>query len=693
MSLPGTETIRIRRPNPAPTAVGQNKEVEKKDEFGNVLPIGWKRRHQGLLQDQVARGRRGPFVPSLSLAFRILLLIRTAGAMYNIIADCDEVFNFFEPLHYFQYNSGFQTWELSPQFAVRSWFYILLHWPLAHLGPKLLRLDKRPAFFALRMSLGAICSFCEARFFRAVAGAINDRVARYLLVIMMLSAGMCYASVAFLPSSFAMYTTMLASSFWLEPANSTPRGTARAYRATFCYALGAIVGWPFSAALGIPFVFEQLFVGAGEIIPKQMTGKWTAKRFDTMIKAVSLSALIAVPVYLVDSWAYGRLSFPALNIVTYNLFSGNGPDLYGTSPSTFYLANLFLNFNIFLLFALVSLPALAVTYMYDYRRLGKTQMAPKEGETSPYMLMTLRLAPFYIWLTILTAQSHKEERFFFPAYPLLCFNAAVTIYLIRGWLEQGYVYLTKSPYNAGRTSIFSGFTLLVVFLPSLLSIARISAIFQFYHAPFDIAHHFQYQTLPAVLMSLGYKPIPLPESYKPYGKEEFEIRWDLSPLQDMEQPITLCYGTEWHRFPSSYLIPKGVQVFFIQTDFDGMMPRRWKESGSAGRWPRSETRAIRAGRFNGENMASFEPGTFIDPNECTYLVALSLPSQKVTELEPDWTNHRDWEREFCKPFLDASSSAWWSRLFHFPGGLLSSGRVSGDYCLLRHKGQVKKTPL
>lgn len=52
------------------------------------------------------------------------------------------VFNFYEPLHYFQYNHGFQTWELSPQFAVRSWAYILLHWPLAHLGPLILGVGK-----------------------------------------------------------------------------------------------------------------------------------------------------------------------------------------------------------------------------------------------------------------------------------------------------------------------------------------------------------------------------------------------------------------------------------------------------------------------------------------------------------------------------------------------------------------------
>lgn len=161
-------------------------------------------------------------VPSLSFAFRLLLLVRTAAAMYSIISDCDEgefiynphiptivsddffppfflcsisVFNFWEPLHYFQHNSGFQTWEQSPQFAVRSWAYILLHWPLAHLGPKALRLGKRQQFFALRICLGAISSFAEASFFRAVAVAVNERVGRYVLFSMLLSAGMWSASV------------------------------------------------------------------------------------------------------------------------------------------------------------------------------------------------------------------------------------------------------------------------------------------------------------------------------------------------------------------------------------------------------------------------------------------------------------------------------------------------------------------
>lgn len=91
------------------------------------------------------------WVPSLSVAFRLLLLARFCAAMYSNIQDCDEgeidlcycasprsclslihpVYNYWEPLHYLQFGSGFQTWETSPKYSIRSWAYILLHYPLA----------------------------------------------------------------------------------------------------------------------------------------------------------------------------------------------------------------------------------------------------------------------------------------------------------------------------------------------------------------------------------------------------------------------------------------------------------------------------------------------------------------------------------------------------------------------------------
>lgn len=87
---------------------------------------------------------------------------------------------------------------------------------------------------------------------------------------------------------------MLAGSYWFHPATSTPTGTSRAYKATFLSAVGAIVGWPFSAALGIPFVLEQLFTTGGEIAVGQDKQNLMIKRWDTMLKAIALGASVSV---------------------------------------------------------------------------------------------------------------------------------------------------------------------------------------------------------------------------------------------------------------------------------------------------------------------------------------------------------------------------------------------------------------
>lgn len=37
------------------------------------------------------------------------------------------VYNFWEPLHFLHRGYGFQTWEVAPQYGIRSWAYILFH--------------------------------------------------------------------------------------------------------------------------------------------------------------------------------------------------------------------------------------------------------------------------------------------------------------------------------------------------------------------------------------------------------------------------------------------------------------------------------------------------------------------------------------------------------------------------------------
>lgn len=154
-----------------------------------------------------------------------------------------------------------------------------------------------------------------------------------------------------------------------------------------------------------------------------------------------------VPVVALDTLFYGKLTIVPWNIVKYNVFpdAQRGPELYGTEPTTFYLSNLLLNFNVLVPFALAAIPALAVTYRVDNKRLGERYLYA--DKSSPYTLLAVRLAPVYVWLAIMTLQKHKEERFLYPIYPLICFNAAVTVYLVRGWLETVFIAFTNSPYK------------------------------------------------------------------------------------------------------------------------------------------------------------------------------------------------------------------------------------------------------
>ncbi|KAI0696466.1 Alg9-like mannosyltransferase family-domain-containing protein [Cytidiella melzeri] len=300
---PGTETIRFRRPTNQPSGDKPS------------APSIRKNRHAGLLQDQLRRSQKAPMCASFSLAFRIFLLVRVMGAMYSGLSDCDEVtfnqcfLNFWEPLHYLDRGHAFQTWETSPQYSIRSGAYILIHLFPAKVVTYMFGPEKRPAFFAVRVVLALVSATCEAFFYRTVVDKINYRVGRYLFFMMLFSAGMWNASVAssaFLPSSFAMYFNCTGFAYFIEPTTST--NMRRTLFATMAFATGALIGWPFSIAVALPFVFfEELF-------------------FITYFRPITAPTSMAP-----------------------NLLS-------------FYVNNLLLNTNVALPFAVLSLPALLITH-------------------------------------------------------------------------------------------------------------------------------------------------------------------------------------------------------------------------------------------------------------------------------------------------------------------------------------------
>ena len=47
----------------------------------------------------------------IGLTRLLLFRARLLSAANNIVHDCDETFNYWEPLHYITYGYGLQTWE------------------------------------------------------------------------------------------------------------------------------------------------------------------------------------------------------------------------------------------------------------------------------------------------------------------------------------------------------------------------------------------------------------------------------------------------------------------------------------------------------------------------------------------------------------------------------------------------------
>ncbi|GJE87696.1 glycosyltransferase family 22 protein [Phanerochaete sordida] len=679
VGAPGIETIRFRRPV-SQQAQGSDAPEVKKFKAS---------RHTGILQDQLRRSQKAPWTPSMSVAFRAYLLVRVLAAMYVNLNDCDEVFNFWEPLHYLDRGHGFQTWETSPVYAIRSWAYIFLHFIPARIPFYLYGPEKRPAFFAVRLVLALVSAFCEAFLYRRIADYVNYRVARYFFFVTLFSAGIWNASVSFLPSSFAMYANAVGFGFFLDHASN--KNFRRTMFATLAFATGAIFGWPFSAAVAIPFVFEELYLyGTDKVAPKERLF-WRINRWKRMAICAAVAALLFVPVVALDTLFYGKLAIVPWNIVKYNVFpeGERGPELYGTESVYFYLHNLLLNMNVMVPFALASLPALAITYRVEYKRLGD-RAGPESS--SHYTELAVRLAPMYLWFAIMFTQPHKEERFLYPVYPLIYFNAAVTLYLVRGWMEVAYVKITKSPYRASVAIIFSRFTLSVVTASMIISLSRVLAQWKYYHAPQKAVYHFDQYEIPNILNRTGYVRLPPPPAdgrYRIPEKEEDEPRVDYDLIYPFN--LTLCLGKEWHRFPGHYLVPDGVRVEWIKSEFDGMLPGHFKPTprwgGLAARL--EGTHSIPHGL---NDLNKEETSFYVDVSTCDYLMDSDFPLHPVsTALEPRYAIDSDtWERVYCTSFLDARHSSLLTRALWMPGQRWAAMNEYGDYCLLRHRANMER---
>jgi alpha-1,2-mannosyltransferase len=189
-------------------------------------------------------------------AFYIYLVANTLAALYAPIQDCDEVFNYWEPTHYLNHAFGLQTWEYSPEYSIRSWLYIVIHAIVGKFG-SFFSSERTFEFYFIRVALAFACAVCQSRLFSTISRTLNPRIGVMFILATLFSPGMFHASVAFLPSSFSMYTTMLGMAAFMDW-----KGGLKSAQGIMWFGIGAVVGWPFSGALIAPFVLEDIVLAS-----------------------------------------------------------------------------------------------------------------------------------------------------------------------------------------------------------------------------------------------------------------------------------------------------------------------------------------------------------------------------------------------------------------------------------------------
>ncbi|GMT14335.1 hypothetical protein PFISCL1PPCAC_5632, partial [Pristionchus fissidentatus] len=546
------------------------------------------------------------WMPTTGAVLKLLFSLRLTSALWSGISDCDEVFNYWEPTHLLVYGDGLQTWEYSPLYAIRSWLYIWIHAAPGKLTRVLFPHSKIAVWVTMRCGIAALMTIADFVMFKVVASRLGVSIARFYLVISMFSTGMFISSSAFIPSSFAMaFNTMSIAALY----------SGHMLISTVCVAVSSLIGWPFAALLGAPTALTYVF---------------SLRRIDSFILHALVALLIvATPLLAVDTWFYGKRVLAPLNIILYNIFSEHGPDLYGVEPLSYYVKNLVLNWNVVSLLWLGALPlsfilqAILFPVPKNAKRILGLPINPFfYRRLSPIALAFLSVS---LWFLVFFSQAHKEERFLFPVFPLLALLSAVTLDALNRLADH---LSLPSP----------SYWLLGAFI--VISCSRTYSLYRNYSGTVD--------------------------SYKAFSDYLTDNQQNLD-FSIRNDPLSVCVGKEWHRFPSSFFLPDAVdnkgrvrpiRLRFLRSQFRGLLPKYFPD----GKFP-SRTRSIPS-EMNDENRE--ETTRYVPLDTCDYVVDLETPDR--TALEPNYgKEHSNILRPIIRhSFLLPHRSHWFLRAFFIP---------------------------
>lgn len=381
------------------------------------------------------------------LLFTCLLVSRFyLQPFYSIISDCDETFNYWEPLNLLLRNFGKQTWEYSPIYSIRSWAMLMPFYSLLYPVQKFINWPNNTIFFVLtRIILATWSITCEWKLFKEIANSLSQEIAHIWLFIQIFNPGYFHASTELLPSSIAMITHCLSIKYALSylSINSISNVISSV---TFNF-ITAMLGWPFVIVLSIPICLHYAFTHS----------MITSLR--TIFDCTLVFSLLSMLIIGIDSVFYGKFTPVSWNILLYNVLNASdesGPNIFGVEPWYYYVINLVLNFP---------LPVLVFGVVGCFHK----RIWPLS-------------ASLVLWISIFITQPHKEERFLYPIYGLITLTASIGIFKFINYFQKW-----KPLQRLLRCAIYM--TIL------LQATSRILALVNNYSAPFHVYEQLYNQQL------------------------------------------------------------------------------------------------------------------------------------------------------------------------------------------------------
>lgn len=180
-------------------------------------------------------GKPDAETPTLGALLLPLLIVRALpSAMMNGTHDCDEAYNYWEPLAKVAgRETAMQTWEYAPEHALRSYLFLwLAGWPATVA-------THRAGFHLTRAWLAVLAALAEAYLASACYRRFGHRVGRVTHFLLLISGGLYTATTQLLPGTLTALGMTLAAAFAID---QRPLGVIVAV------ASGAVLG----ASLGHP---------------------------------------------------------------------------------------------------------------------------------------------------------------------------------------------------------------------------------------------------------------------------------------------------------------------------------------------------------------------------------------------------------------------------------------------------------